>query len=158
MTLSEYIEAPTEGDPDAVLSIFLAGSITGAEDWQAEISEKLLQKMPKGLQVYNPRRADFDVTDPTASQKQIEWEHRHLRMADVILFWFSDATLGPITLYELGAWSMTDTPLAVACHPEYKRLEDVVIQTRLVRPEIVVGLDREWLLLDALRQLRRIPL
>ena len=61
-----------------------------------------------------------------------------LQMADAILFWFCSETLQPITLYELGAWSMSNKPLFVGVHPAYLRSLDVIVQTRLTRPEIHV--------------------
>lgn len=154
--MSKYVEALSPGDPDAI-SIFLAGSITGAEDWQRGVADKLLSMSSiPGLQVLNPRRANFPIDDPNAAAGQILWEARHLDMADVILFWFSEATLGPITLYELGAWSMTEKPLVVATHPNYARRQDVVIQTALRRPEIEVRRNLQDLIDDAVKALDKI--
>ena len=62
----------------------------------------------------------------------------HLRLANAIAFWFPPETLCPITLFELGAWSMTDKPLFVGVDPKYQRRLDVKIQTKLVRPEITI--------------------
>jgi hypothetical protein len=88
--------------------------------------------------LFNPRRKDFPLTDPTAAAEQINWEYDHLRRASAILFWFPREALCPIALYELGAWSMTDKPLFVGVHPEYERRSDIEIQTSLVRPEVRV--------------------
>lgn len=89
----------------------------------------------QSLVLLNPRRAQFDVTDPTLTEKQIAWEFDHLHKADIIVFWFPKETLCPITLYELGAWSVraaqTETKVLIGCHPEYQRRDDVIIQTRL---------------------------
>ena len=129
-----YIRPPEEfaGGP----SLFLAGGITGCPDWQAEVA-RLLADLPAAL--LNPRRDNFPADDPAAAGAQIEWEHHHLRRATALLFWFPCETLCPITLYELGAWSMTAKPLFVATHPDYKRRLDVQIQTRLARPEVTVA-------------------
>lgn len=91
----------------------------------------------------NPRRENFPIHDPTAARRQIDWEHRHLRKASAVSFWFPKETLCPIVLYELGAWSMTDKPIFVGVHPEYPRRRDVEIQTALTRPNvrIVTNLD-----------------
>src|SRR5438132_145293 len=105
-----YVEAleewnPTYGTFDHDLeSVFLAGGITGCPDWQTDMVS-LLAGSP--VVVLNPRRKNFPIGDPNAAQEQIAWEYRHLRKADRILFWFSAATLNPIVLYELGAWSVT---------------------------------------------------
>jgi len=88
--------------------------------------------------LFNPRRADFPIHDPTAAQKQITWEYEHLRIASTILFWFPKETLCPIVLYELGAWSMADKSIFVGVHPEYQRHQDVEIQTGLIRPDVEI--------------------
>ncbi len=116
-------------------SVFLAGGITGCPDWQQEM-RILLQDTD--LILLNPRRKCFPIGDPGAAQEQIAWEHRQLRMADAILFWFPRETLCPIVLYELGAWSMTSKPIFVGIHPEYTRRQDVEIQTGLVRPDVEI--------------------
>lgn len=130
-----YIESPNEYDKkrhsgDAV---FLAGGITGCLDWQQEMTEMLRNT---SLVLLNPRREDFPIHDPNAAREQITWEHCHLGMADAVSFWFSPETLNPIVLYELGAWSKSTKPIFVGVHPEYKRRQDVEIQTELERPEV----------------------
>ena len=116
-------------------TVFLAGGITGCPDWQSAI-----RTMLKGVIAFNPRRKDFPMGDPNAALEQIKWEHEHLRLADAVLFWFPCETLCPIVLYELGAWSMMmDKPIFVGVHPDYKRIQDVEIQTKLARPEVVIA-------------------
>lgn len=129
-----YIEAPDSYDGSGK-SIFLAGGITGCIDWQAEMAGKLSQS---ALTLLNPRRVNFPIDDPSAAQAQIKWEHEHLRKASAILFWFPCETLCPITLYELGAWSMAAKPLFVGMHPEYQRRQDVEIQTGFARPDVKI--------------------
>lgn len=121
---------------DGPLAIFLAGGITGCPDWQAS----LISCLPMDLTVtlLNPRRTSFDIEDKSATQKQIEWEHRALRAAHGISFWFAAETVQPIVLYELGAWSMTSKPLIVGMDPGYRHRADVRIQTMLVRPDVQV--------------------
>src|SRR5207237_468181 len=63
------------------------------------------------LTLLNPRRRDYPDDDPIAEEAQITWEHRHIRRASAAAFWFPSDTLCPITLYELGAFSMTRKPL-----------------------------------------------
>lgn len=136
--VATYIQAPSVPDWDSLdeyYSIFLAGGITGCPDWQREMVGRLSDT---DLVLVNPRRDDFPVGDPGAAFKQITWEHIRLREVSAILFWFPKETLCPIVLYELGAWSMTDKPLFVGVHPEYKRRQDVEIQTGLVRPEVKI--------------------
>jgi hypothetical protein len=132
-----YIESPGgfESKHVGLASIFLAGGITGCPDWQQEM-RGLLQDY-EGVLV-NPRRANFPIHDPGAALEQIMWEHRHLRLADTVLFWFPCETICPIVLYELGAWSMTNKPIFVGVHPRYQRRQDVEVQTGLVRPGVRV--------------------
>jgi len=141
-----YIEAPNEYFPESVdeLSIFLAGGISGCDNWQADIRKILHQSVPQ-LVLINPRRQHFDVSDKSVSEKQIGWEHNHLRKASAVLFWFCKETLCPITLYELGAMSLLKNDIFIGCHPEYQRKEDVIVQTRLVLPEVKVVFSVEQL-------------
>jgi hypothetical protein len=139
--MSAYVEALSEFDGPGP-SLFLAGGITGCPDWQSQVVP-LLAEQP--LTLLNPRRTNFPIHDPSASVQQIEWEHRHLHRASAILFWFPCETLCPITLYELGAWSMTSKPLFVGTHSDYRRRLDVVVQTWLARPTIEVASSLEAL-------------
>ena len=134
------VEAPDEREP-AGPSLFLGGGISGCPDWQAEVVRIIAELAERPLTIFNPRRANFPIHNPSAAEAQIRWEHRYLRKASAILFWFPKETLCPITLYELGAWSMTDKPLAVGVHPEYARRIDVEIQTKLARPDVSVAYD-----------------
>jgi len=122
--------------------VFLAGGITGCPNWQQEIVHLFDET---DMILLNPRRENFPIDDPQAAREQITWEYHHLRRADAILFWFPRETLCPIVLYELGAWSMTSgvlavrKPIFVGVHPEYKRRQDVEIQTRLERPGVRIA-------------------
>ena len=129
-----YVECPDKQDSN-LKSLFLAGSISGANDWQKTVTEKLKDL---DIVVYNPRRKNFDTDDPGMSKEQIAWEYENLREADAISFWFAKETDAPITLYELGAHSMTPKPIIVGIHPEYPRKIDVEIQTKLVRSDIPI--------------------
>jgi hypothetical protein len=126
-----YVEVPHKIEVNKK-SIFLAGGITGCPDWQKKVVEKIKDL---DIVIYNPRRADFDVSDPNDSKVQIEWEHEMLKKADVISFWFCKETIQPITLYELGAHTVTSKPLIIGMDKGYERREDVEIQTKLERPD-----------------------
>jgi hypothetical protein len=129
-----YVEAPnTISVPYGSVAVFLAGGITNCPDFQTEIAEKL-SGSPDTLILFNPRRKNFPIHDPSAAEAQIKWEFEMLRKALCISFWFPKETLCPIVLYELGSWSMTKKPLVIGAHPQYARLQDVTIQTSLVRP------------------------
>ncbi|MFE2344784.1 nucleoside 2-deoxyribosyltransferase domain-containing protein [Streptomyces sp. NPDC059431] len=126
---------PAAGDPP---SVFLAGGITHCPAWQPEAAAALARFV-----VLNPRRADFDLSDPSQTDVQIAWEYRHLLLADVTLFWFPacDAalTVQPITLYELGAAAAVPARrVVVGAAPGYPRRADVVAQLALARPDLPV--------------------
>jgi hypothetical protein len=139
-----YYEAPIEYEEDAP-AIFLAGGISDAEDWQ----QRLVRMLPKGdFAVLNPRRAKFPMGDPAAAAEQIEWEHRHLQRASVVVFWFPPQTLCPIALFELGA-CCAEKSIVVGVDPGYARRADIEHQLRLRRPDVQVVYELEELAVRA---------
>lgn len=130
----KYIECPNEYQKKEV-SVFLAGGISNCYNWQQNAIELLKDK---DITILNPRRKNFDKKIPGIEKEQIEWEHRHLKLADIIMFWFPNETVCPITLYELGTWSSKDKPLFIGVDKKYERILDVEIQTKLARPEIKI--------------------
>jgi hypothetical protein len=127
----KYIEAP-ERYYTGEVSIFLAGGITNCPNWQKDMVE-LLKDLD--IVIFNPRRENFPIDDPTEAKRQIEWEFEFLDRADIILFWFAKGSLNPIVLFEYGKWlmnlrnNMNYKPLFIGIDPEYKRKQDVLIQT-----------------------------
>jgi hypothetical protein len=115
--------------------LFLAGGITGAPDWQAEIIQKLEAFGDCKLVLFNPRRPGFNTYEKGIADEQVEWEHRHLHMADAISFWFPAEAKCMITLLELGIW-MDHSRVIVGVHPEYERRFDVEKQLSLYKPSI----------------------
>lgn len=116
------------------IKLFLAGGITGCENWQKYVISELSNM--DNLTIYSPRRENFPINDPAASEEQIVWEYKHLRDADIILFWFSRGSLNPIVLYELGMWGNSRlTTTVIGVDPQYERKQDVFIQTLLAKPE-----------------------
>jgi len=120
------------------LKMFLAGGITNCPDWQSYVVNEL--RDIEGLTIYNPRRKNFPIHDPKAAEEQIIWEYNHLRDADILFFWFSRGSLNPIVLYELGMWvnCSSDIPAIIGVDPGYERKQDVYIQTKLARPELII--------------------
>ena len=137
-----YLEAPNYlphyAGTEMQRTIFLAGSITGATDWQVQAKEILIPY----FNIINPRRANFDASDKNVERAQITWEHQHLDLAAITLFYFAPETLAPITLLEYGK-QLLKTKYApwrktyVCIHPDYKRKNDVLIQTELENKEIL---------------------
>ncbi len=119
-------------------TVFLAGSITGASNWQNEATTLLLPH----LNVFNPRRDNFDKSSPEVEREQIQWEFSMLDLAEITLFYFAPETLAPITLLEYGK-QLVKTKYApfrktyVCVHPNYARKNDIWIQTELASPEIL---------------------
>jgi len=116
-------------------SLFIAGGITNCPNWQNELI-KMLDK--QDITILNPRRAFYNENEEGIEQNQIKWEFEHLEKSNAVVFWFPKETLCPITLYELGKMSMVNKPLFIGVHPEYKRKNDIIIQTGLIRPEVSI--------------------
>ena len=137
-----YLEAPNQLDRysaiDLSRTIFLAGSITGAWGWQKEA----VGYLGHHFNLFNPRRANYSALDPKLEREQIFWEAKHLDLAEITLFYFDAATLAPITLLEFGKQLVKSeyAPFRktyVCIHPDYKRKNDVIIQTELVNPRLL---------------------
>lgn len=111
--------------------IFLAGSIEmgAAEDWQVKIEN--LFKDAENTVILNPRRDDWDsswvqsIEDPQFYE-QVTWELDAMKIADLILMYFSPETKSPITLLELGL-NATSKKLVVCCPDGFWRKGNVEI-------------------------------
>jgi hypothetical protein len=147
--MKQYIEAPNYSIEIARLNpeecLFLAGSITGAEDWQKDLAFKYIDpnrveylRLIDHYNVFNPRRENYNGLDPKLEQEQITWEYHCIHHCKHILFWFAKETLAPITLFELGSVLHTHdhSNISIGIDPEYKRKNDVIIQTRLRNPHL----------------------
>ena len=128
-------------------SIFLAGGITGCDDWQTDLVCELQNLNDSGLfdlgglVIFNPRRDNFDVMDMATTIEQIKWEHKCLEKCDICSFFFpASESVQPITLYELGR-HLGDHTSVVSIQEGYKRAEDVKIQLALDGNSCVVYHD-----------------
>ncbi|MNK33286.1 hypothetical protein D3C87_517660 [compost metagenome] len=123
-------------------TVFLAGGITNCPDWQTPTGAQLDELT--NLVIFNPRRTEWNMDNSEEeSRKQIIWEHEHLQRSETILFWFPKETLCPITLLELGKYLVSDKKLIVGTHPDYQRRLDVIVQSRLVRPDMRIWSNLE---------------
>jgi hypothetical protein len=148
--LGEYVECPavyTGKKP----SVFLAGTISGARDWQREIAAMLLAQ---DFAVLNPRRTIPPGAKRENSEAQILWEHEHIQKATVVSFWFSNETLAPITLFELGKTSAIGRSVLVGVDPRYERKIDVEIQLKLIRPDVNICYSLESLAQQVIQLLK----
>jgi hypothetical protein len=152
--MAKVIEAPNKYTlKENEISVFLAGGITNCPDWQKELIE-LLKDTPD-IVMYNPRRKNFPIKDPNAAEEQITWEYNQLKEVDNLIFWFSRGSLNPIVLYELGIWgNSSGRPLFIGMDKEYERQQDVLIQTKLARPEIEIVYSLEDLSVQFLDSLK----
>lgn len=151
----KVITAPEkfESKEDDVL-VFLGGGITNCPQWQDKLIDALGEKLPDNVVLFNPRRKDFDVTDPNASDVQVEWEHEWLNKADIFSMWFAPAVRGgtpspqPICFYELGKYKqmMIDEfgdeagdHLCISTDEDFVRAFDVQKQCALDGIDVTVG-------------------
>ncbi len=134
-----YIEALETfvSSPD-VRSLFLAGSINGAPDWQAEY-RTLFEDTD--LVLLNPRRSlvnNRGAWDSPEGERQIDWEFEHLRKASAVSFWFTAEGSGYSSAWEIGAMLERDIPVFVGVHPAYWKAATVAYQAQKRRPALVV--------------------
>jgi hypothetical protein len=139
----KYVECPDLFIPESIddykKTLFLGGGISGVGNWQAEMV-RLLQDTE--LILINPRRTNFDVNNTKMTVEQIQWEYHHLNLSHARMFWFPPETLCPITLFELGRFSVQSNPLFVGCDPKYARSLDLEEQMKHVRrSEVMFDLE-----------------
>jgi hypothetical protein len=100
-------------NPDNKPTVFLAGPIQGAVDWQAEAGKQFEYIAQNDeLRIANPRKEYLDKEFDYASQ--VDWEINHLRKASVngvLLFWLAreeehdcHRSYAQTTRWELAVW------------------------------------------------------
>lgn len=137
------------------VSVFLAGGITNCWEWQDAVIAELKKKPDTNhLVVFNPRRKNFPIDDPNASQEQIEWEFEHLEGCDIFSMYFCAGDSDqPICMYELGRNLILQQAIAedaditefvvISCEEGYKRKSDVLIQSELALGEDIVDISSD---------------
>ncbi|KAF2332763.1 nucleoside 2-deoxyribosyltransferase domain-containing protein [Flavobacterium nitrogenifigens] len=92
-------------------TIFLAGSIEmdKAVDWQKKC-EELLQDQ---FVVFNPRRNEWDSSwsqtiENIHFKEQVNWELDALEKADIVIMYFAENTMSPISLLEFGLYAQSN--------------------------------------------------
>lgn len=144
----QYVEAPTDlYDMEYRWPhpwVFVAGGITNCPPWQWELAE-MLEDYDRGT-LFQPRRENFPIDDPSAAEKQIRWECTALHECDVFSMWFCNSeSVQPICMFELGTHTArhmcSDKPfaLAIGVEPGYSREQDVRIQTELMGVDIPIA-------------------
>lgn len=94
-------------------TVFLAGPIQGAVDWQSKATE-IIRKLAPEVNIANPRREYLDGEFVYA--KQVDWETHNLQTAaksGVILFWLAkehthnpERAYAQTTRFELAEWKV----------------------------------------------------
>lgn len=145
--MAQVIIAPSIERP-IYKSVFLAGGITNCKEWQKEVIKELEFD---DISIFNPRQEHFDITDKSASYKQIAWEFERLEEMSVFSIYFcNDNSDQPICMYELGRnivrmqnrfpndWQ---DRIVISVEYGYRRKVDVVIQTGLCAPQLFIETD-----------------
>jgi hypothetical protein len=117
-----------------------------AEHWQERLASDLADYDDKDLVLYNPRRDDWDaswVQDPTPGtqfHEQVNWELDRQDEADIRVYYFGADSKAPITLLELGLFSVY--PNVIVCCPKtFYRYGNVKIVADLYDIKIVETYD-----------------
>jgi hypothetical protein len=136
------VTAPERLD-DNSFKVFMAGGIQKCEDWQSNLASHLMNVSWIGdITLVNPRQAKFDMSDPTAGEKQIKWEFDYLNKMDMFTMFFYGPTESdqPICFYELGRYievmkrrfpSDWQHRIVVTACKDFGRCQDVIVQTSL---------------------------
>jgi len=141
--------------PRRSMKVFLAGGICKCIEWQKMVineftkddGEIQIDNFKYGsLYLLNPRRTDW-IEEPGAAERQIEWEFDMIERCDLFAMYFAGGESDqPICMYELGrniermkerfpqTWY---DRIIITCDSTYKRLTDVIVQTRLATDNLV---------------------
>lgn len=141
--------------PPKSLRIFLAGGICKCIEWQKKVIDILTKndneirvENPTYNEIYllNPRRTDW-IEEPGAAERQIEWEFDMIERCEMFTMYFAGGESDqPICMYELGRNllrmryeypSTWKDRIVITCDSNYKRLNDVLVQTRLATDGII---------------------
>ena len=127
------------------VTCFLGGGITNCRDWQKEVIEELynLEKQfdLTDLVILNPRRQYFDVNKIKA-EDQIKWQFNFINISDLFSMFFCGDTDSPqpICFFEYGKQLVKRknkvNTLIVTAEKTFKRIDDVIIQTKLMFPNV----------------------
>ena len=133
--------------PQGSIKVFLAGGICKCENWQKYIIDNMLPSfLEKNVYLLNPRRDNFVMVEGEET-RQIEWEFDMIERCDIFTMYFAGGESDqPICMYELGrniermkqkypdSWARR---IIITCDKNYRRLNDVIIQTRLATNGLV---------------------
>lgn len=94
-----------------IKTIFLAGSIEmdKAVNWQKRCEEML----QNDYIIFNPRRDQWNSSwsqtiENENFKEQVDWELNALERADIIIMYFAENTMSPISLLEFGLYAQSN--------------------------------------------------
>ena len=123
--------------------VFLGGAIDNgsALNWQKEVSLKL--QAYHRIIVLNPRRESFCFTDKPELEKQIEWELNAQELSHIILYYFPEHSMAPITFLELGTFSQRCPDKIIVCAElGFYRLTNLEVFCKRYNIKLVNNLDQ----------------
>ncbi len=128
------------------ISIFLGGSIdkTASPDWrEALINDLSMKSYQERLVVINPRHDGWANrghrnTDNQDFRTHVRWELNHQSKADLLVYYFCNDTVSPITLLEFGIHHKK-APVVVL-EPQYQRFDKMVLTCEYLG----VPFEQEW--------------
>jgi len=114
------------------LRIFLAGCAN--TDWRKEFVKYFDED--DDVVFLDPKREDWDLMNKSMMEEQVTWEFVKQKNADIMVFYYNAGSVCPITLLEFGLWGLSKgTPMVVGVTSDYEKHDDIILQTKLARPE-----------------------
>lgn len=117
---TKVLVPPARDDTRKDQSIFLAGSITGAADWQS-IAIRLLREAGFTGWIFNPRRDEAFSEEPGIWEEQVNWEREYLKKATVILFWLPQGTEGLTSRWEMAEFARAGKNIVAGIEDGFRR-------------------------------------
>lgn len=143
-----YMEAPADTDLGdmKIASVFLAGGIDKAPNWQKEIVS-MFNERKVNVALYNPRRKKEITAEEYANHmEQVSWEFKNLRKADLNLFWFPENAPCTTSLFELGYWlGKEPEKVLIGINPGHYKESGIKTQLELLGSKIQVASSLEEL-------------
>ncbi len=88
--------------------------------------------------ILDPRRSPWP-TESALLLEQLEWGRRHLESCTLRVFWFTEDSDCPLTLFELGRSLQAQWPFVVGIDPKYRLVDNVRLQIEMARPGTVIS-------------------
>lgn len=115
-------------------SFYLAGGC--ATEWRQYLMDRMTSDEFYNAVIIDPVSSTYDP------KKNTEWEFNTMRRSDCIVFWFAAETLQPISLFELGTVCRDHLkPMIVGIHPQYEKVDTLITQLKLFRPDVRIVFD-----------------